>query len=937
MNCYSLDDRHVKKEGENDKAVVRFITCIAEQTKNNIQTYFIVPTFFSLHILLRLKTTSFRPQTKKSYRPFITDKPSPSMTMISTDILDQHLAPNDYCERICLVRTSFDDDNNKNSSIMDATVDKYKLWPALQYTSIHELMYDIDQHIPNDSSPSLPCSSSLAVTRKKYKAMIHVQFMKLCRKQQSLRDNNNLEECDDASLKIVYRIGWNYLRQGEGGGATTTASEVVDDDDDDLFCIQFINNNNNLVYDYYDNADDMDAAIGTHCGSSTFQRVHKLVMGRISKGAGDEKGLLALITSIRGRSITTTPPPSSSSPATRKKKKKTTKDHHIKYDEKEEMTMTTAKKVVLNVEKVSSTTMTTTALTPSLTPYSLTSPSKASRSSPRWRSTKNNNINNNDEMLLTQDSNVRPVETVTFSHGGGDCGNSSGSLSSPDRSEVSNKSSATTTSVNQRTTTPRTTTSKKEQVNNNSILLSWTEMFDQMKFNGWTWLPGSGGSDLVDWYYLHPSCKGLPKHVLLRTKVEGVDYFTSIDAVQRYAILHLGWSDGGVCGISTMAGGTDSSQDAELVDRIKKRKRGGTTATDIATHYVVPANITKKRSTFKVGGTMKANVVKKKIITPTSPYSQDGSKSSLSSSSKDSRFSNSESSRFSLRTRSIIDSPTVNELEMDIGVKKVKSTTAAKKEKNTKSTLSTTKSLKFTTPMGSMVVAKSNSTTVRRGGSSSARAFIDGGMESSSPSDQSSVDRTYQIMSGINAWKLLQECFDFRMHVGMYCLPGKENRPGKDSTAIEGVNYFNSLDGMRKHLCAWGLPELKRELTTEERSDIITWVRWANVVGLPDAAIINPDVVGDVPESFLPAWTMLKKLGLKFNSSSMCYLYPNPESLDDSTKTASISFNNAEKFAAHIARFGIPRVDGIDPNTALRKSERLRLDICIANTDIDTL
>ena len=257
---------------------------------------------------------------------------------------------------------------------------------------------------------------------------------------------------------------------------------------------------------------------------------------------------------------------------------------------------------------------------------------------------------------------------------------------------------------------------------------------------------------------------------------------------------------------------------------------------------------------------------------------------------------------------------------------------------NIKSTLPTTKSLKFTTPMGSKGVAKSNSTTVRRGGSGSAGAFVDGGMESSSPSDQSSVDRTYQIMSGVNAWKLLQECFNFRMHGGMYCLTGKENRPGKDSAAIEGVNYFNSLDGMRKHLCAWGLPELKRELTTEERSDIITWVRWANVVGLPDAAIINPDVIGDVPESFLPAWSMLKKLGLKFNSSSMCYLYPNPESSDDPTKApSSISFNNAEKFAAHIARFGIPHVNGIDPNTALSKSERLRLDICITNTDIDTL
>jgi hypothetical protein len=166
-------------------------------------------------------------------------------------------------------------------------------------------------------------------------------------------------------------------------------------------------------------------------------------------------------------------------------------------------------------------------------------------------------------------------------------------------------------------------------------------------------------------------------------------------------------------------------------------------------------------------------------------------------------------------------------------------------------------------------------------------------------------------------------------------LPFKQTRPGKDSTAIEGVNYFNSLDGLRKHLCAWGLPELKRELTTEERSDIVTWVRWANVIGLPDAAIINPDVIGDVPESFLPAWSMLKKLGLKFNSSSMCYLYPKP---DDPTKApSSISFNSAEKFAAHIARFGIPHVNGIDPSTALSKTERLRLDICIANTDIDTL
>lgn len=80
------------------------------------------------------------------------------MTLISTDILDQHLAPHDYYGRICLVRTDFTNNNNnnnnqkkKNNNIDTTIVDKYKLWPALQYTNIHELMHDIDQHIPDDT------------------------------------------------------------------------------------------------------------------------------------------------------------------------------------------------------------------------------------------------------------------------------------------------------------------------------------------------------------------------------------------------------------------------------------------------------------------------------------------------------------------------------------------------------------------------------------------------------------------------------------------------------------------------------------------------------------------------------------------------------------------------------------------------------------------
>ena len=159
------------------------------------------------------------------------------------------------------------------------------------------------------------------------------------------------------------------------------------------------------------------------------------------------------------------------------------------------------------------------------------------------------------------------------------------------------------------------------------------------------------------------------------------------------------------------------------------------------------------------------------------------------------------------------------------------------------------------------------------------------------------------------------------------CLPDKENRPGKDFTATESLNCFASLKNLRRHLCGYGLPEIRKPLFDEERANLATWVQFAYVGGLGDAALINPNDVGD-PLDFLPIWAMLIQLGLKFKGD---FLYPN----SDPTKPP-LRFERSEGLMAHLARFGIPRVDGLQQHELLDEQKRLMFDISIASTNIDT-
>eukprot|EP00984_Skeletonema_dohrnii_P035962 scaffold36374_cov72-Skeletonema_dohrnii-CCMP3373.AAC.1 len=169
-------------------------------------------------------------------------------------------------------------------------------------------------------------------------------------------------------------------------------------------------------------------------------------------------------------------------------------------------------------------------------------------------------------------------------------------------------------------------------------------------------------------------------------------------------------------------------------------------------------------------------------------------------------------------------------------------------------------------------------------------------------SEASSEDNTFQVMSSGDAWKLLMEHFGFKYHKGMHCLPGNENKPGKDSCAIEGRHYFSTLMELRKHLCAYGIPKCKKYLAYADVMAINRWVRFANVKGLPDAAFVNPADVGGYL-SFRGAWSMLQKLGLTWCGGF--YIVEDPDPLKESKK-----FENQEDMCVHLARFGIPHIRG---------------------------
>ncbi|KAL3789673.1 hypothetical protein HJC23_003874 [Cyclotella cryptica] len=401
---------------------------------------------------------------------------------------------------------------------------------------------------------------------------------------------------------------------------------------------------------------------------------------------------------------------------------------------------------------------------------------------------------------------------------------------------------------------------------------SWGVFWQDMKSKGWGYLNGDG---LVSYYWVHPTCAHLKKKDLLKKCKQGEHYFTSEEAVKRYAKLHHGWEGEIDSPLSTMP-------DLEMVDRIKGHNRSSKVARRVRKSKSVIASMKKKRDK-KGKGQLSAS---KKALR----------KANESPPSVPDETSNSGGEGFSLGEESSKESTEENKFrgkKLSYGRKR----------------------------MGSLL----KSTQTHDDHSSTV------GTAESMPGDSSgsdtSVDPTYKVITSGDAWELLMKRFGFSYYKGKYCLPGKENKPGIESSAQEGINYFSSIEDLRKNLCAYGLPESKKALSETEEIDIERWVRYAHVTGLPDGACINERSVGE-PLTIRIAWQWLQKLGLGYSNG---YIIPK------SNSTEKVRFERAEEFYLHLARFGIPRLDAPSASE-LNAHDRLRLDLFISapGKELDT-
>ena len=183
-----------------------------------------------------------------------------------------------------------------------------------------------------------------------------------------------------------------------------------------------------------------------------------------------------------------------------------------------------------------------------------------------------------------------------------------------------------------------------------------------------------------------------------------------------------------------------------------------------------------------------------------------------------------------------------------------------------------------------------------------------------------SSQSTFTIMASSDAWTLLVKHFGFTYHCGNYYFPSnKKNQTGK----VSSTAYFGTLKELQKHLCACGLPQVKKLLNKDEIENLNMWIRYANVISLSDAAKINQRDKEDI--TWVDAWRMLQKLGLEYNSG---YLYPNP-----SLTKPPLRFDRKIDFVIHLARLGIPCTD----EDTLDRDDRLKLDLYIAKIGLDNI
>lgn len=397
--------------------------------------------------------------------------------------------------------------------------------------------------------------------------------------------------------------------------------------------------------------------------------------------------------------------------------------------------------------------------------------------------------------------------------------------------------------------------------------MDFAELWNKLKEKGWG---HKSGDNLVDWYWVQPEYEGLGQREMLERGTLGRDYFIDQESVMRYAKTHLG--------LRVMVETPGSEKKAGVHQR-RGRKRSAAAA------ITVEPTVEKKKKEEK----KKCGKKKKKPVE--SPMSV--------------------SSRFSMGQLSVDQSVTMSEAEMNIGVSKKKQDSARKNVTYVKT-------------------YNEQDADDERENPENAESDNDG--ESKNTEDETeSEDGTFEVMGSHEAWRMLMAHFEFKFHQGKYyCLPGKENKPGDNSSAIEGRHYFSSLMDLRKHLCAFGLPKCKLFMSKSESDALSRWVRYTNFTGLSasGSTYINPTDFGELL-SFREAWAMLLQLGLRYTGGY--YIVDDPDPSKEPKK-----FERPEQMLVHLARFGIPNIQGVSHDAGLDDNDRLRLDLYIAGTEINS-
>ena len=210
------------------------------------------------------------------------------------------------------------------------------------------------------------------------------------------------------------------------------------------------------------------------------------------------------------------------------------------------------------------------------------------------------------------------------------------------------------------------------------------------------------------------------------------------------------------------------------------------------------------------------------------------------------------------------------------------------------------------------------------------------------------------ILQDQTAWGgFLIPVFKFRYNKGFYCLPGIDP---KSSETKEGEDYFKRVTGLRRHLCAYGIPltalassskgktggcvdgkrrKSRRDVTSDVDTDSLMnkddllalerWVRYAVSRLLALKTEVPADIERFPPKSFMNGpWQLLQKLGYKYSSGT--YKVPTGQG-------AAISFHRAEDLEAHLARFGL-----VEDTSALNPEDLLKLELYIAGySNVDLL